>query len=255
MLLIFLAIRTLQLVSIILIIVLLFLGFKILETNWSYKISKPHLWEIAVNEGAIPKQLKKTERFYRDKARFYNFWFQVERLKKDYIQGAFAELGVYKGETARMIHLMDPSRKFYLFDTFEGFTEKDLQRENRESENLKSVDFSDTNVSLVINFIEGTENIKVIPGYFPDTTVQLPDEKYALVHLDADLYLPTLEGLKYFYPRLSKGGVIIVHDYNHTWEGVRKAVDEFASIIPEQIMELSDWQGSIMIIKNRLKEI
>src|SRR5882672_4360748 len=98
---------TTQLISVILVIVFLFLGFKLLETTWSYRISKPHQWEEAVRIGQVSSRLKKMERFYRDKVRFYTFWFQIERLRKEKIAGAFAELGVYKGETARIIHTMD----------------------------------------------------------------------------------------------------------------------------------------------------
>ncbi len=242
---------TTQLASIILIVILFLLGFKILETNWSYKISKPYYWEEAIRKGTVSKKMKRIERFYRDKVRFYTFWFQIERLKNDRAQGAFAELGVYKGETARMIHEMDSSRRFYLFDTFEGFAERDLQFENRTDEKWNSIDFADTNVAMVRQFISGNENIEYFPGHFPETANSLPEEKYALVHLDADLYQPTIEGLKYFYPRLSAGGVIVVHDYNHNWEGVRKAVDEFVPAIHETLVFVPDWQGSVMIIKNR----
>ena len=114
------AFSTTQLISIILVLIFFFLGFKLLETNWSYRISKPHQWDTAVKHDQISNKLKKIERFYRDKVRFYTFWFQIERLKKEKVRGAFAEVGVYKGETARIIHEMDPSRSLHLFDTFEG---------------------------------------------------------------------------------------------------------------------------------------
>src|SRR5450432_913033 len=114
--LIFAAITSLQAVSIVLVLTTLILGFKILETNWSYRISKPYQWEAADKKGEIPKPLKRMERFYRDKVRFYTFWFQIQRLKRDNVGGAFAEVGVYKGETAKMIHEMDTSRSLHLFD-------------------------------------------------------------------------------------------------------------------------------------------
>lgn len=243
------AFSLLQLTNGILVLLFLFLGFKYLETNWSYKISKPHAWEEAVRLGNVPKKIKKLERFYRDKVRFYTFWLQVRRLKQENIAGAFAEVGVYKGETARILHAIDPSRHFHLFDTFEGFDNKDLEAEKLDTTGL--IDFSDTDVESVTTFIGGNENLVFHPGYFPKTTENLPEEKYALVHLDADLYNPTLSGLRYFYPRLSEGGVIIIHDYNHSWEGVTKAVDEFISTIPESLVPLADWQGSVMILKNK----
>lgn len=247
-----LAIDTIQSISIILILVFFFLGFKLLESSWSYKISKPYAWETAVKKGGISVKLKRIERTYRDKVRFYSTWLQVERLKIQNIQGAFAEVGVYKGETARMVHEMDKDRKFYLFDTFNGFDKKDLQFENCNDEKFSPSNFSDTNVNSVREFIDGNENIFFIPGYFPESAAALPEELYAFIHLDVDLYKPTLAALQYFYPRLSPGGIILIHDYNHTWEGLRRAVDEFIITIPENPVEISDWQGSVIIIKNKL---
>ena len=246
------ALTTLQLTNIILVLIFLFLGFKYLETTWSYKISKPYKWEMAVKNGEISNRLKKLERSYRDKVRFYTFWFEIERLKKDHVPGAFAEVGVYKGETAKIIHEMDTSRSLHLFDTFEGFAKQDLETETADAKN--SIDFSDTNVKLVTELIDGNSNIVFHKGYFPDTARHLEVQKYAFVHLDADLYKPTLAALHYFYPRLPEGGVIMVHDYNHTWAGVKRALTEFQSSIPENITELPDWQGSVLIVKNKFQQ-
>ena len=239
-----------ELISIILVLVLLFLGFKVLEIKWSYKISKPHKWEDAVKQGIVSDNLKKLEGAYRDRVRFYTFRLQIERLRNEGISGAFAELGVYKGETANIIHEMDPTRTLHLFDTFEGFDKRDLALEDTSQYKSNSVNFSDTSVELVRRFIAGNQNVQFNAGYFPDSAKGLADTNYAFVHLDADLYKPTLAALQYFYPRLSAGGAIIIHDYNHTWDGVRNAIDEFLPTIPETIIEIADWQGSVMIVKN-----
>jgi O-methyltransferase len=236
--------------SIILVLILLFLAFKLFTQKWSYKISKPHKWDEAVKAGTISKNTLSLESVYRDKVRFYNLWFQIERLKKNNITGSFAELGVYKGETANIIHEMDTDRKLLLFDTFEGFNQNDLDKEESKEQKYSTSNFSDTSVAAVKDYIQGNDNISFYPGYFPDSTKNVEDSEFALVNLDADLYQPTLEGLKYFYPKLVKQGVILIHDYNHNWNGVRKAVDEFVKTIPESIIEIADWQGSAMIIKN-----
>jgi O-methyltransferase len=245
-----LALSLFQFTNIVLIVILLFLVFKFVETKWSYKINKPYAWEEAVQKGEIPPALKRMERFYRDKARFYAIWFQIRRLERDKISGAVAEVGVYQGETARIIHTMVPARSLHLFDTFEGFVKDDLKFENDSNPNL-SIDFSDTSLERVKKFIAGNTNVFFHPGYFPSTTKNLKEEEYAFVHLDADLYQPTFAGLMYFYPRLTPGGLILIHDYNHTWSGVTKAVDEFVKTIPESLVELMDWQGSVVIIKNK----
>ena len=239
-----------EITSIILVVILLFLGFKYAETFWSYKISKPHAWEKAVNNKLISKELLKIERSYRDKVRFYNLWFQAEQLKKNKIRGAFAELGVHQGETAKAMHHMDDSRVFYLFDTFEGFSKEDLDQESQTGDRFSTDMFADTNIDEVKMYINGNEKLRFKPGFFPDTAKGLENEKFALVNIDADLYAPTIKALEFFYDKLEKGGVIIVHDYNHNWDGIPKAIDEFIGSIPESIIELPDWQGSAMIIKN-----
>jgi O-methyltransferase len=250
MLLFAITLNLIELISLVLVIILLFLGFKVLELKWSYRISKPHKWDEAIKNNEVSDNLIKLERTYRDKVRFYTFWLHIERLKNEKISGEFAELGVYKGETANLIHEMDPNRTLHLFDTFEGFDQQDLQLENSPDKKYDTSNFSDTTLEEVKEYINGNENIHFHPGYFPESANGLKENQYAFVHLDADLYKPTLDALNYFYPKLSSGGVIIIHDYNHTWEGVRKAIDEFLQSIPESLIEIADWQGSVMIVKN-----
>jgi len=240
-----------EIINSILILAFLFIIFKYAETFWSYKISKPYLWEQAVKNNLVSKELRSLQFQARDKVRFFSLWFQVERLKRNHVKGSFAELGVYKGVTANMLYEMDKSRTLHLFDTFKGFSEKDLEQEHTKGGKYNTSEFSDTSVAAVKAYINGGDNVVFHEGYFPETAKGLENEAFALVNIDADLYLPTMEGLKFFYPRLSPGGVIFVHDYNHNWSGARKAIDEFAGTISEGIIELPDWQGSVMIVKSK----
>jgi len=209
---------------------------------------QPKAYQAAVKHGSVSQVLKKAEKNYPDKVRFFNFWFQVERLKKDEVKGAFAELGVYKGDSAFLLHQMDASRTFHLFDTFEGFEAKDLTRETGRAATYTTSNFADTSIQKVKKRLSGSKFI-FHQGYFPETTQGLESERYALVSMDADLYNPTKAGLEYFYPRLSPGGVIIVHDYNPDWPGIMKAVDDFATTIPEPIVPVADVDSSVMIFK------
>ena len=214
---------------------------------------EPPAWELARKQGTLNKKLLKASRNYPDKVRLYNFWLQIQRIEKDGIEGDFAELGVYKGDSARLLHLMDPVRTIHLFDTFEGFTGTDLQPETGEASTYTTKTFADTSVNKVLKNIGGDPvHIKVHAGYFPQSADGLDDVLYAVVSLDADLYNPTKAGLEYFYPHLAPGGVIFIHDYNHKWEGLMKAVDEFAATIPEKLILVPDLDSTVMIIKNRL---
>jgi O-methyltransferase len=212
---------------------------------------QPSDWKNTRTAGGLPRVLLKLERNYADKVRFFNFWLQVERLKKEQVPGAFAELGVYKGESARILHYMDPNRRFHLFDTFEGFKGEDLKLESGEAATYKTSNFADTSPEKVLAEIGGNQNIILHPGSFPSSAVKVIHEKFALVNIDADLYNPTKAGLEFFYPRVSPGGVILVHDYNNKWEGVMKAVDDFCKTIPESMVIIPDRETTVMIIKRK----
>jgi O-methyltransferase len=237
--------------NILLLVLFLFIVFKYAETFWSYKINKPYQWEQGIKNKTISKELRSLEFETRDKVRFYAFWLQIERLKRNKIPGSFAELGVYKGITANMMYEMDRTRTLHLFDTFTGFQETDLQQEKAQGGKYTTKEFSDTSVEAVRKYINGGEAIVFHEGYFPDTTAGLEKETFALVSIDVDLYKPTLAGLQFFYDRLTAGGIIMIHDYNHNWEGVKTAVDEFIATIPEALVELPDWQGSVILVKNK----
>jgi O-methyltransferase len=214
---------------------------------------EPPAWEHARKKGTLNKKLLKASRNYPDKVRLYNFWLQIQRIEKDGIEGDFAELGVYKGDSARLLHLMAPGRTIHLFDTFEGFTGTDLQPETGEASTYTTKNFADTSINKVLKNIGGNQaHIKVHAGYFPQSAVDIEDVPFALINLDADLYNPTKAGLEYFYPHLSPGGVIFIHDYNYKWEGLMKAVDEFVATIPEKLILVPDLDSTVMIIKNRL---
>jgi O-methyltransferase len=232
---------------------------------------RPVEWDNAIKKGLISNELIRLEHNYPDKVRFFNWWFQIERLKRDGVPGDFAELGVYKGESAKILHLMDPSRKFHLFDTFEGFKEEDLKNETGEAASYTTRNFADTSLEAVKRYL-GEGKFVYHVGRFvqldswavgqldnnsitDSKVVQLsncPTVQLALVNLDADLYNPTKAALEIFYPLLSPGGVIIIHDYTYKWPGIRKAVDEFISTIPESLVLVPDMDGSVMIVKSAI---
>ena len=217
---------------------------------------EPPEWEHARKEGRLSRQLLKVSRNYPDKIRLYNFWLQIQRINKDKVKGDFAELGVYKGDSARLLHLMAPDRILHLFDTFEGFTGTDLQPETGKAATYSTSNFADTSVNKVLKNIGGdTERLKIHAGYFPQSTAGMEEMSYSLVNLDADLYNPTKAGLEYFYPLLAPGGVIFIHDYNHAWEGLTRAVDEFAGTIPEKLVFVPDLDSTVMIVKNKSESL
>jgi O-methyltransferase len=244
---------TFQFLNIILLNIIIWLLLSYFWSYWTFKLFKPYAWLEDLKKKKTSKLIARHERKFKDKNRFYMLWFQLKRIKEQEIPGSLAELGVYKGHTAKLIHHMLPERKLYLFDSFNGFPEQVIRENFDGEERPQTVNFDNTSKEEVLKYVNGNDNVEVREGVFPETAKGLEQEIFAFVHLDADLYQSTLDGLKFFYPRLSPGGCIIVHDYNHDWEGVKKAVDEFSETIPEQFVDMPDMYGSVLLLKNREK--
>lgn len=171
-------------------------------------------------------------------------------INEQNLQGEIAELGVYKGKFASEINKLFPNKKLYLFDTFEGFSGEDIDEEKKQGYSRAKVgDFSDTNVELVKSKLPYKEQAVFFKGYFPDSVNEdLPS--FCFVSLDTDLYKPTYEGLKVFYPKLVKGGMIIIHDYNSSqFPGVQKAVKKFCRENNVFVVPLCDMHGSAVLSK------
>ncbi len=166
------------------------------------------------------------------------------------IPGALAELGVYQGDSATLLHHYCPERRLYLFDTFAGFSSNDLAKESIDLHFNQQQQFTDTGVDLVLRRIgSNSDNLIVVAGWFPaSASEQALAETYAFVHLDADLEAPISAGLEFFWPRLSPGGFVVVHDYN-AWPGTRLAVDQFRERERPVAIPLADKSGSIVLVK------
>jgi len=57
----------------------------------------------------------------------------AKELSEKGIAGSVAELGVYRGDFAKYINCLFPTQKLYLFDTFEGFSNKNFKSESNSS--------------------------------------------------------------------------------------------------------------------------
>lgn len=164
----------------------------------------------------------------------------VQGIEK--IKGDIAEVGVYTGGSAKLICKTKQDKSLHLFDTFEGLP--DLTAKDDRSLFHKD-QFNDTSLESVKNYLKQYKNVYFYKGEFPETAKPITNKSFSFVHLDVDLYKPTLDCLEFFYPRVNRGGIIISHDYQ-TSSGVRKAVDEFFANKPEVVIEILDSQCIIV---------
>jgi hypothetical protein len=146
------------------------------------------------------------------------------------LPGEIAELGVYKGGTAKILAKACPTKRVHLFDTFEGMPATDEVKDIH-----KAGDFNDTSLEAVRSFLSDCPNVDFHPGYFPESIAGLEDLRFALAYIDADIYQSTKDALEFFYPRMVPGGIMVFDDYE--WPrcpGVKLALEEFLAGKPER---------------------
>jgi O-methyltransferase len=170
----------------------------------------------------------------------------VRHVAQNY-SGDFVECGVAKGGSMMaiaytLLEMGINDRDLFLYDTFEGMPEPDKVdrgrfgepahrswRKRRDAEGHSTwinhgIEEVRRNLSLTgypqsrMHFIRGKVE-DTLPGAAPPRAI-------ALLRLDTDWHASTRAELDHLYPKLVRGGVLIVDDY-FRWQGARKATDEY----------------------------
>lgn len=137
------------------------------------------------------------------------------------LPGCMAEVGVYKGVTAKFVHNLAPLKDMHLYDTFQGIVKADSSIDVHGNG-----DFSDTSFETVKKDL-GEDHIYYHVGTFPDTFAE-GHLSFCFVYSDTDTYFGTKATLEIFSPIMVSGGILMFHDYD--WKGcpgVKKAISEF----------------------------
>jgi O-methyltransferase len=191
--------------------------------------------------------LKKCKPFtMTSEERLYAMHKAVEYIVKNNIAGDIVECGVWRGGSTMCALLSlkkvdKTNHKVFLYDTFEGMsapTEKDANLLGKDAQQLLEQSQKTTEdimwcyapIEDVKKNIESTgypaEQVTYVKGKVEDTIPHTMPGDIAILRLDTDWYESTYHELKYLFPKLVKGGVIIIDDYGH-WQGAREAVDQY----------------------------
>lgn len=175
----------------------------------------------AEEEGPVSRILLRGERTVLfGPGELLNVWHQARIMAGH--GGAFAEVGVFRGGSAKLICGAKGAIPLHLFDTFAGLP--DVGRTDARFERGMFA----ASAEAVRLRLSGYPDVHLHPGLFPATAMAITDLRFSFVHLDVDLYQVTKDALEFFYPRMLGGGRILSHDYGQC-EGVWRAFDEFAA--------------------------
>jgi O-methyltransferase len=172
----------------------------------------------------------------------------IRYITENNIKGDIVECGVWKGGSMMaaaetLIHLNDYSRKLYLYDTFEYFSQPgpmDISYRGESGYDVLKQNAGDGETwkapeeSTVLKNIMATgypaDLLKLIKGKVEDTIPGTIPENISILRLDTDWYASTKHELEWLYPALTERGVLIIDDYGH-WKGCKKAVDDYFEIM------------------------
>jgi len=170
--------------------------------------------------------------------RFFSlFQLAYNRIKRNNINN-FAECGCWYGHSSlalsKILKENNFQGKFDIFDSFEGGLSdlhiKDSNLFNNLTKNdiLKQKKAFSSSESFLKEILKDFEFVNINKGWIPSVFKKINNFEYQFVHIDVDLYQPTLDSLNFFYPKLIKEGIIVIDDYNLSqFPGAKIAVDEF----------------------------
>lgn len=183
------------------------------------------------------------QRTYLYYDRLYPIFQSLVNLRRTYHTGIhIAEVGVYRGGGSYFMasvleHFGMPEVGLHCFDTFEGHASDDISNINDNVHVHVPKKFSGTSLESVKEYLEKFDMVKLYKGRIQDNAEKVKDSIFGFVHVDVDLYEPTLFTLEFFDERLTSGGMMIVDDFDcTTCIGVRKAVEEFLKHSPDYAM-------------------
>ena len=141
-------------------------------------------------------------------------------------------------------------KELYLFDTYEGMarptdadvaytgtaavTQFELSKTGQDTSEWCRASIEDVRGNLLSTGYDA-DRLKFVKGKVEDTIPDSAPDGISILRLDTDWYESTRHELIHLYPRLAKGGVLIIDDYGY-WQGCRKAVDEYFAQQQEPIL-------------------
>ncbi len=188
----------------------------------------------------------------------------VRHIVRAKVDGAIAECGVWRGGSMLVVvkTLLAEGvtdRDLYLFDTFTEMPDPGEHDSDIFGQHMRDFieaaranpKLANTPSSAVIALLtrEGypAERIHAVQGLVEETVPAQAPREIALLRLDTDWYESTKHELEHLYPRVSRGGIVIIDDYGH-FVGAKRATDEYLESLGEPVLlHRIDFTGRLIV--------
>ena len=159
------------------------------------------------------------------------------------VEGDTVECGVWHGAASHMImrRTAGSGREHHMFDSWEGISEPGehdgAYMQGRGKHHLSIGE------EVARRNLAEFQHGRFYRGWIPDRFDEVSSRRFCFVHLDVDLYEPTMATLEFFYPRMNRGGLMICDDSGLAkCPGARRAMEEFFASRSEPLIDLPTGQ-------------
>ena len=171
--------------------------------------------------------------------------------------GDFVECGVNRGFlSSAIMKLLDWDRTgktFYLLDTFEGLDPRFVTEAERAAGileknrgDLESGFYTRSFEEVERNFAEW-QNKRLVVGSIPETLSQVTSAEIAFLHIDLNCSPPEVAAIEAFWPRMPKGGIVLLDDYAYYgYQPQKDGMDAWARAAGTAVASLPTGQGLIV---------
>lgn len=176
--------------------------------------------------------------------RIYVLCWAAEQAR--HLPGDFVACGVYSGFCDRAImeyiDFQQTGKKYVLMDTFQGLD----PRYSSPGEIEKQKRYDHDMYGQVLQTFQGF-NVQVVKGPIPDTLPQADVQQVCFLSIDMNAVQPEVAALEFFWPRLVRGGVVVLDDYAFPGnEAQKRGHDAFAAGVGHHIFTLPTGQGLLI---------
>ncbi len=164
------------------------------------------------------------------------------------LEGDFVECGVNRAFlSSSVMEYIDfkamHDRKFYLFDTYCGLVEDLVSDEDHAAHRNLYTDCYE----YVKNSFLDHENVIVVKGIVPDSLHTVSIKNVAYLSIDMNCVQPEIEALRFFWPKMVPGGIIVLDDYGFSGhEAQKRGADEFADQAGVKVLSMPTGQGLLI---------
>jgi hypothetical protein len=170
--------------------------------------------------------------------------------------GDFVECGVNAGfMSSSIMHALNwdsLNKTFYLLDTFSGLSADQVSKQELEDgileENIRLIanKFYVTSSAQVRENFSEWKNVNIIEGSIPETLNEINSSQISFLHIDLNCAPPEVAAIRYLWPKLVPGAVVLLDDYAYKGYHHQKiAMDSFAQDCGIEIASLPTGQGLI----------